>query len=830
MTLSALVASKCTPTRGSQSESGPRTRSKGAENTPACSWWSGAVGGEHADFDGDALRRHLLPGLDLPLPPAEPSQRKRSETAQPCLSPLYSHDFLPSVLADNKGERVYAEAAQPCTKQDLQKAVAALVALNRAQSENIQALRHQWSLRHFELGGKITTLETSLRQHHSLLVRIIENVRSGRLHALNWNELEQALPHLRQESSELSCADTRDLQARDQEATWEANDVLSDAPANWTSKLFDWCSRVDCLPIAEVALSDPLADSCAQDKASVSSETGEGDVEPLSTASDEEEQIHCEGQGLRLHVMGAGGAALSPAAERDAERFRDFIRNASLRQEAWMETFSSFAVTAVPIADLSRTTSLKLLLLDEAVTLPDTDMLLLVAESLGAVGSQPQKVGLRVLCLLERAVAARCSVRSGSLRKGALVEVHAFEPFCAVVQPEEEESSSVSTKRKLLTIPICSLQKIRLARAAASPEAASSACNADSAKPSGASEGVEVSASTSTSAAAAAAAAAAVEGVSRRSTRREIPAGGGGGEQRPAAAEKSAEATQHSLDGGKKRKICGGEEAEEAQKGERRSEASERRETVEPQKETPEQRRQQRAGAERQEAESACMQQSSSRDASSRKQCSYSMQGGSGLTKGSAARESGASRSSASDREAPSRATSPPAHACRQQSGGSGDNGAAGSRALRAVASSGAAACSRAPTAAAAAESSSRRTATGTSVRCSAHAAQQQLEQARQHLPRVRAVLPRQLRQQLPAFDCEECASFYGMVGGGPCGDRITCKHKKLDPVKQAKCSKESEGQQSRHEGGAAVGDPRMWSRHRQFAPPPSTPPGYWDL
>ncbi|KAL8443077.1 hypothetical protein Emag_006104 [Eimeria magna] len=827
MTISALVASKCTPTRGSQSESGPRTRSKGSD-TPAGGWWLRDGGGEHADFDGDALRRHLLPGLDLPVPPMDSSQPAGFEASRPCLSPLYSHDFLPSVLADNKGERVYAEAAQPCTKQDLQKAVAALVALNRAQSESIQALRHQWSLRHCELGGKITTLETSLRLHHSLLVRIIENVRSGRLHALNWNELEMALPHLRQESSDLSCTDTRDLLARDQEATWEANDVLSDAPANWTSKLFDWCSRVDCLPIAEVALSDPLAGSCAQDKGSVSSETGEGDVEPLSTASDEEEQIHCEGQGLRLHVMGAGGAALSAAAERDAERFRDFIRNASLRQEAWMETFSSFAVTAVPIADLTRTTSLKLLLLDEAVTLPDTDLLLLVAESLDSAGNQPQKVGLRVLCLLERAVAARCSVRSGSLRKGALVEVHAFEPFCAVVQPEEEESSSGSTKRKLLTIPICSLQKIKLARGGSTPDAGS-ACNVDSAKPSGAGEGAEASGFISASAGAAAAS----EGSSRRSNRREIFAGGGAGE-RPAAADKIAEAAQHTVDGSKKRKTWGVEEAEETLKGERRSDAGEavlvRKETVEAYKETAEQRRQQRPGVGFQETgnESAPMQQSGSRGSSATSnQCGSVLQVSSGFTQGSSARESEAGRSNASEGGVPSRATSPPAQASRQQIGGSSDSGAAGRRALRAVAASGAAGCKASANAA---ESSSRRTATGTSLRCSAQAAQQQLEEARQHLPRVRAVLPRHLRQQLPAFDCEECASFYGMVGGGPSSERNTCKHKKLDSVNQANCSRESEGQQPRHGGGSAVGNPRMWSKHRQFAAPPSTPPGYWDL
>ncbi|KAL8269897.1 hypothetical protein Esti_006182 [Eimeria stiedai] len=829
MTISALVATKCTPTRGSQSEGGPRTRSKGSD-TPAGSWWPGVGGEAHADLDGDALRHHLLPGLDLPVPPMDTPHPGVSEAAHPCLSPLYSHDFLPSVLADNKGERVYAEAAQPCTKQDLQKAVAALVALNRAQSESIQALRHQWSLRHFELGGKITMLETSLRLHHSLLVRIIENVRSGRLHAVNWSELEMALPHLRQESSDLSCTDTRNAQARDQEATWEANDVLSDAPANWTSKLFDWCSRVDCLPIAEVALSEPLTGSCAQDKDSLSSETGDGDAEPLSTASDEEEQIHCEGQGLRLHVMGAGGAALSAAAEKDAERFRDFIRNASLRQEAWMETFSSFAVTAVPIADLSRATSLKLLLLDEAVTLPDTDMLLLVAESLEPVGNKPQKVGLRVLCLLERAVAARCNVRSGSLRKGALVEVHAFEPFCAVVQPEEEVSSSGSNTRKVLTIPICSLQKVKLARGGSFLEAGT-ARNVHSERPSGAGEGGEASGHTSTSAGAAAAS----EGSSRRSTRRETSGGGGGGD-RAAASNKTAEATQLTLDGSKKRKTCEVEEGGGAQKGERRSEAGEsasaRKETVEPQEETSEQRRQQQLGGgelQETERESASTQQSCSRASSAASnQINPSVQLSHGSAKGSTARQSGAGRSSSSEGGPSSRATSPPAHASRQQIGGPGDSGATGSRASRAVAASGAAAC-KAP--AAAAGSSSRRTAAScTSVRCSAQAAQQQLEDARQHLPRVRAVLPRQLRQQLPAFDCDECACFYGMVGGGPASERNTCKHKKLDSVKQANCSRESEGQQARHGGGSAAGNPRMWSRHRQFTAPPSTPPGYWDL
>ncbi|KAL8432447.1 hypothetical protein ACSSS7_004628 [Eimeria intestinalis] len=829
MTISALVASKYAPTRGSQSESRPRTRSKGSD-PPAGSWWPGGGEGSHADLDGDALRHHLLPGLDLPVPPLETSQPAGPDAARACLSPLYSHDFLPSVLADNKGERVYAEAAQPCTKQDLQKAVAALVALNRAQSESIQVLRHQWSLRHFELGGKINTLETSLKLHHSLLVRIIENVRSGRLHAVNWSELEMALPRLRQESSEPSCSDTRDSQARDHEATCEANDVLSDAPANWTSKLFDWCTRVDCLPIAEVALSEPLASSCAPDKGSVSSETGEGDVEPLSTASDEEEQIQLEGQGLRMHVMGAGGAALSAAAERDGGRFIDFVRSASLRQEAWVETFSSFAATAVPIADLTRATSLMLGLLDEAVTLPDTDMLLLVAQSLEPVGNECQKVGLRVLCLLERAVAARCNVRSGSLRRGALLEVHAFEPFCAVVQPEEEESSGGSTKGKLLIIPICSLQKIKLERGAPSPEAGSaSARSGDSASHSGAGDGAQASGHTSM----AANAAAALEGSSRTSSRRETSAGGGGSD-RPAVADRTAELAEPTMDGGKRRKTCDVEEKNEARKGERRSEAGEptsvRREPGEPQMETSGQHRQQRPRGEFQGRErgSASTQQSGSRGSSAaNNQCGSSPQVDFGSTKGSTARDSEAGRSSSSEAGAHSIATSPPAHGSRQQSGASSESGAAGSRPSRVAAASGAAAC-RAP--AAAAESSSRRTATSTSVRCSAQAAQQQLEDARQHLPRVRGVLPKQLRQQLPAFDCEECASFYGMVGGGPPLERGTCKHKKLESVKQGNCIRESKGQQARHGGSSAAGDPRMWSRHRQFAAPPSTPPGYWDL
>lgn len=121
---------------------------------------------------------------------------------------------------------------------------------------------------------------------------------------------------------------------------------------------------------------------------------------------------------------------------------------------------------------------------------------------------------------------------------------------------------------------------------------------------------------------------------------------------------------------------------------------------------------------------------------------------------------------------------------------------------------------------------SCQRTGTATAVRCSGKAAQQQLERMRQHLPRVRGLPPRQIRQQLPAFVCDECAAFFGMVGKDLPKDRC-CRHGQQSSAEAAKCNSEHEWQQG---SAPSAGQQHKWSRHRQFAAPPSTPPGYWDL
>ena len=115
-----------------------------------------------------------------------------------------------------------------------------------------------------------------------------------------------------------------------------------------------------------------------------------------------------------------------------------------------------------------------------------------------------------------------------------------------------------------------------------------------------------------------------------------------------------------------------------------------------------------------------------------------------------------------------------------------------------------------------------------TSIRCSGYAAQQQLERMRRELPKVRAAASRDLRQQLPAFDCAECAAFYKLTNQnvGPCshGNERGAVADALD----CKSIRNKDGGKSLSSG--MEGNQRVWSRHRHFAAPPSTPPGYWDL
>lgn len=826
MTISGMSVKKFTRSPGSQSQNGHQIHSR-KKHARSGDWWHGE--GDD-DADGDALRRHLLPGLDLPVPSAS-CVHSDSEGDAHCLSTLHANDFLPSVL-DDKREEVREGLDQPCTKSDLKGAISTLIALNRAQSERIQTLNHQFAVWHRELTWKINNLESTLRLHDSILFSIIDNLQNGHPDSANWCSLKAILSR-RGGDRDARYVDSSDSSARNQEVSWEANDVLSDAPANWTSKLFDWSIRVDCLPVAEVGVRESPRATAFKGSGSSSVETEAAAEPPPNAASDSDEVPWCGYQGLRVHVMGSGGSSLSPAADRDAQRFRDFIGNASLRQEAWMETFSSFAVTAAPVAALLQAESLKLQLLDESVTLPDTDLLLLVAESLEPLGGPPLKVGLRVLCLLERTVAARCNVKSNSLRKGALVDLLEFEPFCVCVQPKgaDSESSSNNSKfqRKVLSIPVCSLQRIKLVRGASSHEEGSaSGSDSSSAQGNMDSQGLPNRVNGNKTV-----------GSSTSSGSRSCQ-GGRHGHASTDSNEPTGSATDsgepHSVKATRKRRASEGEAESE--------ERSEDQIQVGPQGQDASAKPQARAES-RQQQRPADHQEHSTTQAETRPltSCSRKHLGDQGhASDGTVTEKLVPSKTHSGDDTHPAKtactlegcakiAQTTLQHAgarqARTAANKSGSEGSVTSCKTFRVKDS----CphaddhwKRTANAAPSAETC-QRTGTATSIRCSGQAAQQDLERMRQQLPRVRAVLPRQMRQQLPAFDCSECSAFFGMVErcqslSGSCGHGH----------RRATVGEEGIEIGGRQASAGGFGQQRMFSRHRHFAPPPSTPPGFWDL
>ena len=811
MATSALDVTKSSRTLGSDSENDVRicTRGKGAQEA---GWW---LGGGEDDIVGDSLRHHLLPDLNLPIPPTS-CLHSDPEPGRHTLTALHASDFFPSVL-DDQGELRCARPDQPCTKRELQRAVSALVALNRAQSENIRTLSREWSFRHREMRETINKLESSLRLHRNVLVSIVDNMQRGRIPPAYWTELQAIVRNLHRQQN-MGCSSSYDDldAAKDQEATLEANDILSAAPAHWTSKLFDWSSRVDDLPIATVGVRRCVRTAAANAGSDPSSEVF-SDTENSCHASDTDELQDCEGQGLRVHVMGSGGLPMSPAASRDAQRFRDFIGNASLRQEAWMETFSSFAATAAPVGALAHAGSLKLQLLDGAVTLPATDLLLLVAESLEPLGSPPLKAGMRVLCLLERSVAARCSVRSGSLRKGVPVDVHEFEPFCVCVQPNYDDTNSSNSNngnRKVLTVPVCSLQGIKLARRARAPsDDGGSSSDSDTA------------------------------GSHHTGKSRDPPAGGtkdnsnntpgnvsnngssrgGGNSEGCVTAVTSTDA--HGTPGrwistAKRRKMH--EEAVQIE-DENRSGQLRQETTEQPQERVAGRDGQGHVQPQTQQAE-CCQAAAQSGEALANSHIGSVVQAqNTNQTHNSRQDLSDITSTSEGDVREPR----PVSSSCPQDGSTrqvNANRGATETSAISTKASHQEGLSSTADTTAT--TESCRRTGMTTSVRCSGQAAQKQLEHIRQHLPRVRAVLPRQMRQQLPAFDCDECSSFFGMMGKMMPSD-ICCRQGQQSSEGAGKCNSGSERQRA---CASAVCQERIWSRHRQFAPPPSTPPGYWDL
>ncbi|KAL8424978.1 hypothetical protein Efla_004455 [Eimeria flavescens] len=881
----------------------PPRRKAVAEQQGEGGWWLG--GGSSDSLDGDALRVHLLPepeagGAGGP-PPQQPGG---GEPGGPCLSAPYASDFLPSVLEDRE-DRPAEGPPVACTKHELRAAVSALIALNRSQWESFQALRDQWTIRHFELGGRISRLEASLRLHQTVLSELVACMQRGRSAAVSWRDLQVLLSQL-PPGLETACSSSSSSRLSEEEAACEARGLLSDAPAEWTTKLLDWSTRVDCLPIAGAGM-------CAQPHASKAEKEKEGEEEEKEEEEEEEGeedsgssecsysggeaaaasaaaaaagaaaasaladlQRQKEGEGLQLHVMGVGGAELSAAAESDALLFKAFVANASLRQEAWLETFSSFAGTAVPAEALLQADSLQLQLLDEAVTLPETDMLLLVAESLLPAGCcrQTHKEGMRVLGLLERSVAARCFVKSRNLRRGAVVEVCDFEPFCAVIQPTDPDTSSSSSsssgssngnsssnrrsrsngclqRRKVLTIPICSLQKIRLKRGPPSTGDEGGSPRAPSGSPGDSKGGCSVSTPQGAAAGGSQPAGSCCSGSSRQ---RE----GDGGEAGPPSSS-----------GGPRESVCCREETTgplpQTPNGLKRRKTGECEVEREQQQEPQPLEEQTRRGPlqERQRAGGGCrsLHQSSAEGHFMRgapeavteqqarppkQQQQQQQQENSTADQRSRGRqEEGGTRAEAAGRaaELPSNASLHANLRSRgvREAGPRAASEAAACADIPAPAARAAAATAAAATAATAAAAApaggegARRGGAAASIRCSGQAAQQQLQQQRQQLPRARGTVSRELLQQLPAFDCPDCAAFFGLVGKEAVGREVTCKHARGQQETQQPSCSSTRGEPetataAAAAAAAAAADNRMWSRHRQLAPPPSTPPGYWDL
>ncbi|OEH76821.1 hypothetical protein cyc_06683 [Cyclospora cayetanensis] len=666
---------------------------------------------------------------------------------------------------------------EPCMHQDLRRVVASLLAAHKVQAEELKRLCYHWRAQHRALQGKVCRLKSRLRQHSALLASLVGYIRKeGPGEGPQWTMLEACLARLQGDSGELLCSSAEEAVTAD-ETGWEASYFLSDSPSLWISKLVHWCDRIDGLPIASLGpanslQSEPSHRDAGGNRSSVPAVAYERLRGRYRRDSESNELSSCEGQGLRVHLLSSERGSLSAAALRDAERFKDFIEGASLRQEAWLETFSSFAATAAPVASLSAAKSLSLELLDEAVTLLASDLLLLVAEALEpeqSLKAASIRQGMRVLCLLERSAAARCNIKSGRLRKGTSMKVFAFEPFAVCVQPNCENTDDSRTGE--------------------------APCR-------GTADGTPGPLPTG-------------EGLQKR--------------QRTVKAEKS---TKERQDGtthpGARPKLLSsgafGRGQEQLQTCTRDSSCPSNQPS---------------------EGSQTLVGNSSSRTTVSLQlghdhSCRLNRSEGSARASGGPC-SPGASRAPVTweSTATANRDEIKAKEKLSQEAGVSERRGASGisegARSSNVQAVDGAPCSPKGHCGAPASEGNSSRSGAVVSVRCSGQAAQQQLERMQQQLPRVRAAVPKSVRQQLPAFGCQECTSFFDMMGkirgcpGAPKG----CSHYRDKGIHAAKAPESDDELRVERLRAPTISEPkqqRITSRHRQLAPPPSTPPGYWDL
>ncbi|XP_026193105.1 uncharacterized protein LOC34622793 [Cyclospora cayetanensis] len=749
---------------------------------------------------------------------------------------------------------------EPCMHQDLRRVVASLLAAHKVQAEELKRLCYHWRAQHRALQGKVCRLKSQLRRHSALLASLVGYIRKeGPGEGPQWTMLEACLARLQGDSGELLCSSAEEAVTAD-ETGWEASYFLSDSPSLWISKLVHWCDRIDGLPIASLGpanslQSEPSHRDAGGNRSSVPAVAYERLRGRYRRDSESNELSSCEGQGLRVHLLSSERGSLSAAALRDAERFKDFIEGASLRQEAWLETFSSFAATAAPVASLSAAKSLSLELLDEAVTLLASDLLLLVAEALEpeqSLKAASIRQGMRVLCLLERSAAARCNIKSGRLRKGTSMKVFAFEPFAVCVQPNcENTDDSRCTK---LTIPVCSLQGLKLTQTSASQDQWSSAFSAsdreDSRETTRTGGGPASSSSNSISSDSSNG-----NGSNRSNPDAELRSGSSEGRTGEAPCRGTADGTPGPLPTGeglqkRQRTVKAEKSTKERQDGTTHPGAGpkllssgafgrgqEQLQTCTRDSSCP--------SNQPSEGSQTLVGNSSSRTTVSLQlghdhSCRLNRSEGSARASGGPC-SPGASRAPVTweSTATANRDEIKAKEKLSQEAGVSERRGASGisegARSSNVQAVDGAPCSPKGHCGAPASEGNSSRSGAVVSVRCSGQAAQQQLERMQQQLPRVRAAVPKSVRQQLPAFGCQECTSFFDMMGkirgcpGAPKG----CSHYRDKGIHAAKAPESDDELRVERLRAPTISEPqqqRITSRHRQLAPPPSTPPGYWDL
>ncbi|CDJ68848.1 hypothetical protein, conserved [Eimeria necatrix] len=814
-----------------------------------------------------------------------------------------------------------------------------LAANSAAHSQQLQCVRMQHEAEKVELQRQLRALESRLSSQELLLFEVLKMLRAERPHAHQWLLLEAkataaaAVAAAGQSNGTAAAhANAQEQQRQQQEEEEEESDqdedlveLLRDKPTRWARRLHRWSACIDHLPLlgAPVSPSMRLSSGASQasagssnlsnDDAAAAAAAAEG-VPPSSSSSsrgllDSVEEGYHSGwgsSGLRVALLSPAGKLLSAAAVKAADTFRNFLAHATVRQEAWLRTFASFALTAAPVESLARARQLHLRLLEDAVALPSSDLLLLVAEWIqsdpaveeaAAAAAAPAaraegrevagdgKPHMRVLCLLERAAAAACELPLRRLKREAGMAVFAFEPFSVCVQlgrnrsnnssrssrsssrssssdSEDEEGSDAPSSKKL-TVPICSIQGLRLISPSAAPDSSKSSSSSSSG--SAASVGF-------------------CEGSGDQWKKTKLPANEAPTQQQiEAAAEPQAQGerrieterqTERKRQTEGDRQIEGEKQIETDKEQQKKARQQLLRKPTDAAHPTLEQQQQQKAGGQEGEKRSANPTQIN------RSTCSSSS---SGSSSSSSSKRSRIVVSSAPIDGAPARAPSGPhsSGGCMLASKAGGKEAEAAvkkeiytnpdapvqyahknedsrktdgkqTRLLPNAAGADAAAPAGRSTAAAATtagvDGESRRSVGCTSVRCCGLSVQQQLDQQQQQLPRVRASVPRQGRQQLPGFECEQCCGFYGLleqqgegqsssgssnnkVAGAAHSGRHKWRRTDADTDTDTDTEAATNGKAAVAAGAAAAStNQRRCSRHRHFVPPPSTPPGFWDL